>query len=235
MDRSTSRPPSPQAPILMIGGAAVAVVGCLLPWFAVHADFSALGGEGARVSTASGLDTSDGKIFLLVAVGIAAMGVVVLLSRVRSARLASSVVAVLGSLFLGGVAIYDAATPQAQAIEEVSNELGSGTGAAAVRRLVEGLFDRGFIEIDVQAGLWIVIVGATVALIGGLLAAATSGSAPAAAGAAAATRPGGSVPPEPTVAGPTPAPQPTPPPQPTAPSESTSGPIGEDADRPPGS
>jgi hypothetical protein len=212
MDRSTSRPPSPQAPILMIGGAAVAVVGCLLPWFAVHADFSALGGEGARVSTASGLDTSDGKIFLLVAVGIAAMGVVVLLSRVRSARLASSVVAVLGSLFLGGVAIYDAATPQAQAIEEVSNELGSGTGAAAVRRLVEGLFDRGFIEIDVQAGLWLVIVGAAVALIGGLIAAATPTPARGPAQAATET-PSGAAP---------------------LPPEATSRPMGEHPDRPSG-
>jgi hypothetical protein len=41
---------------------------------------------------------------------------------------------------------------------------------------MEGLFDRGILRIDVQLGLWMVLVGAGLALIGSLLAAGAAAS-----------------------------------------------------------
>jgi hypothetical protein len=244
VDVSDARRPSPAAPALMIAGAALILVGCVLPWFRLNADFSSVGG-GARSVTANGMDTSDGTIFLVVAIGIGILGVIALIAQAGGARVAASVIAALGALFVGGIAIYDAVTPKAQAIEEASKELG-GLGAAAVRRFIEGLFDRGVITIDVQLGLWVVIVGAVLALIGSLLAAATARSVQVgvpAFPAAASTPPSGSamstatpsgtpIAPEPAEpAEPRPE-EPTPPMTPTQPPEPPAGPISEDVDRP---
>jgi hypothetical protein len=227
----------------MIAGAALILVGCVLPWFRLNADFSSLGG-GARSVTANGMDTSDGTIFLVVAIGIGILGVVALIGQARGARVAGSVIAALGALFVGGIAIYDAVTPKAQAIDEASKELG-GLGAAAVRRFIEGLFDRGVITIDVQLGLWVVIVGAVLALIGSVLAAAAARSVQVgvpAFPAAASTPPSGSAmstatpsgtPIAPDPAEPAePSEEPTPPMTPTEPPEPPAGPISEDVDRP---
>lgn len=243
MDASDARRPSPAAPILMIAGAALILVGCVLPWFRLNADFSSLGG-GARSATASGMDTSDGTIFLVIAIGIAILGVVALIAQARGARVAGSVIAALGALFVGGIAIYDAVTPKAQAIDEASKELG-GLGTAAVRRFIEGLFDRGVITIDVQLGLWVVIVGAALALIGSVLAAATARSlqtrvpafAPAAStppwgsGMSTATPSGAPTSPGPPEPVPPWSEEPAPPMTPTQPPGSGAQPISEDVDR----
>jgi Tryptophan-associated transmembrane protein (Trp_oprn_chp) len=177
MDRSVARGSTRFAPIMMIVGAAAVLVGCVMPWFSLRADFSSFGGAAVQTTTANGLDTSDGTIFLVTAIAIALLGVVALVSTNRSTRVGVSAVAALGSLFVVGFAVYDAVTPKAQAIDEASKELGTGIGAAAVRRFIERLFDRGFIEIGVEPGLWIVIVGAAVALVGSLIAVVTARSA----------------------------------------------------------
>jgi hypothetical protein len=222
MDRSVARSSTKLAPVMMIVGATAVLLGSVLPWFELQADFSSLGGTAVRTTTASGLDTSDGTIFLVLAVAIAALGVLVGTSAGRGTRRGVSAIAGLGSLFVVGIAIYDAITPKAQAIDEASKEVGSGVGAAAIKRFIEGLFDRGFITIGVEVGLWIVIVGAAVALIGSLLAvtarsevtppvgppfaASASGEAIASAPMPVATAPGPPAPPAP------------PPPAPVAPS-----------------
>jgi hypothetical protein len=208
VDRSDARGASKLGPVMMIVGAAAVLVGCVLPWFSLRADFSRVGGPGVRTTTANGLDTTDGMIFLVIAIAIAVLGVIALVSTARGARIGVSVIAALGSSFVGGVAIYDALTPKAQAIDEASNELGAGVGAAAIERFIGGLFDRGFIDIAVDIGLWIVIVGAAVALTGSVVAAVT----------AAALQPQ-------TSAVPSPAPVPASTPNPNAPMTPTPPPV----------
>jgi hypothetical protein len=257
MDRSVARGSSKLAPVMMIVGAAAVLLGSALPWFSLRADFSSFGGPGVRTTTANGLDTSDGTLFLIIAIGIAVLGVVALVSTARGTRLGVSIIAAIGSLFVLGFGIYDALTPKSQAVDEASKELGTGVGAGAIRRFIEGLFDRGFITIGVEIGLWIVIVGAAVALIGSLMAAVTARAqqappsvAPAFAPAVAAqgwaptapsVTPSGApvapdaAPPTPPSAMPGDAP-PTPgaPMAHTPPPEAPAGPIREDTDQPPG-
>jgi Tryptophan-associated transmembrane protein (Trp_oprn_chp) len=254
MDRSQARGAAPVAPILMIAGAALILIGCVLPWFTVSADFTRFGAA-ARSITGNGMDTSDGPLFLVIAIGIAILGIVALIGKSRSVRLTVSVIAALGALFVGVIAIYNALTPKSQAIDEITKELGGGAAAIAVRRFVENLFDRGIIHIGVDVGLWIVVIGAVGALVGSLMAAVTAGSietaptyavAPAAAavaewsGQAATPTPAGAPAPmsgpaagappgaEPASPWATPAPAQTP-----APPEPDAGPMSDDAERPP--
>jgi hypothetical protein len=180
VDRSTARPSSPLAPIPMIGGAAIVLAGSFFPWFAVHTDFSAFGGPGPNDTIVSGLDTSDGKILSAVAIGIAVLGVAVLVMPRRGARIASSIFAAFAGLYVGGVAIYDVIRPEARAIEEFSHGLASGSDVVAVRRILAELFDRGLIQIDTRAGLWIEIVGAAVVVIGAVFSAIRAAPAAAA-------------------------------------------------------
>jgi hypothetical protein len=63
--------------------------------------------------------------------------------------------------------LYNALSPTSQAIDAISSEL--GPAGIAARRFVEGLFDRGFISIDAAIGLWLVVLGALVALVGSVL------------------------------------------------------------------
>jgi hypothetical protein len=125
MDRSIARSSSPDAPIPMSGGAAVVSAGSFFPCFAVRTDFSPFGGPGPRDTIVSGFDTSDGKLLLAVAMGIAVLEFAVLVLHDRGARIAGSVVAVFEGLFFGGVAIYELVRPEARAVEEFSHELTS--------------------------------------------------------------------------------------------------------------
>jgi hypothetical protein len=163
---------------MMIVGAAAVVIGSVLPWFTLRVDTSSFGGAGVRNATADGLDTSHGPIFIVIAVVVAALGAVAVVTAARGTRTGVSIVAALGALVVLAIAIHDAATPKSALLDEVSREIGAA-GAAAVRRFIEGMFDRGVVQIDVEAGLVVVIVGAAVALIGSVLAAATAASAPA--------------------------------------------------------
>ncbi|HZP90940.1 MAG TPA: hypothetical protein VFC04_08105 [Actinomycetota bacterium] len=114
---------------------------------------------------AKGSDTSDGKIFVWIALGLVAAGLVLLVLRARGGRLALSVLAVGGSAFVAGFGLYDALTPKAQAIDEATSRLGGG---AEVRSLLERLFDQGILTISVEIGLWLVVAGGAVALVGAL-------------------------------------------------------------------
>jgi hypothetical protein len=174
MDATASRGDSRLGPVLMIVGAAAVAVGSVLPWFRLKADFSSFGGPGAQVTTAKGLDTSDGKIFLVVAIGVAVLGLAAIAAKAKGPRRVISIIGALAALFVGAVGIYDAATPKAQAIDEASKRVGGGIAVDAAKRFIEGLFDQGFIKIEVQVGLWIVVAGAAVALVGALVSAVTA-------------------------------------------------------------
>jgi hypothetical protein len=227
MDRSQARGATSVGPILMIAGAALILIGCVLPWFTVDANFARFGAA-SRSVTGTGMDTSDGTLFLVIAIGIALLGVVALIGKTRSARLSVSVIAGLGALFVGGVAVYNALTPKQQAIDEITKEIGGGTAAAAVRAFVLNLFNRGIVHIGVDAGIWIVVAGAAGALIGSAIAAASAGSVRTSMASAVSYPPavaGWS-----SQAGP---PSPVAPMVPTSPPEPPSGPVAEDADRPP--
>jgi hypothetical protein len=156
------------APILTIAGGAVVVLGSLLPWFELRANPERFGGAGGAISrSVGGLQTSQGTLLLVIGVVLVVFGAVMFAVPGRSARFTIALLAALGALFAAAVALYNALTPTSQAIDAISSEL--GPAGIAARRFVEGLFDRGFISIDAAIGLWLVVLGALVALVGSVL------------------------------------------------------------------
>jgi hypothetical protein len=226
--------PGKTAGALMLVGGALAAIGTQLDWFTARADLTSLG-ESVQTQVAKGSDTSDGKIFVWVALGLVAAGLVLLVLKARPSRLALSLIAIAASAFVGGFGLYDALTPKAQAIDEAASRLGGG---AAVRSLLERLFDQGILTISVEVGLWLVVAGGAVALVGAI-AGAASRTKPVAVGVGTGFGPQGvepaigadAVPPAPPTssgtAAPPPMPGPTPSPEaPPAPDLPPPGPGG---------
>ncbi len=174
MDRPVTRAGGALGPGLTIAGATGAMLGCLLPWFDIRTDLSSLGGPGPRATTAHGLETSDGILFLLMAAAIAAVGVATLVATGRALRIGLSAAAALGALSVAAFGAYDELSPRAQAIEAAAADLGPGNSIAVATRFFERLFSSGILSIDAAFGLWIVVGGAVVALAGALAAVATT-------------------------------------------------------------
>jgi hypothetical protein len=227
MDTSDARRPSPAAPILMIAGGALIVIGSALDWYALRVTLPPTGLT--RSVTVAGLRTNPGKLLLVAGIVIVALGAIGLSTSTASTKRMTSIVAALGALFGGAIAIYDIVTPRRQVIDAAAKEFGGPAGGAAIRGVMEGLFDRGILKIDVQLGLWMVLVGAALALIGSLLAAATARppqtSAP-------ALPPAASISPNPAEPAPPRSEEHVPPITKTQPPDPAAGPVSEDVGRP---
>jgi hypothetical protein len=166
METRTKRP-APVAPILMLVGGALAAVGSFLSWANVTvSDVSA---------TAKGTDGSDGYITLVCGVVLVVVGLV----SFRGGRRALGVLALLAGLVAGAVGVYDAVTAQDSVLDAVAEQVAPQVGASvsAVRAILQQSADAGDLNIQLQAGLYLVIAGGALGLIGGIVAVATAGRA----------------------------------------------------------
>ena len=205
---------TPVGAIVAIAGGALLGVGSFLAWAEVS-------GGGTSV-TANGVDGSDGYITL--GAGIVAVVVGVLL--LRQARRALAILAILAGLVGGGVAVYDALTAKDSVLDSAAEELAPTIGASAeeVRELLDEAIDAGQLGISLAIGIYVVIAGGALALVGGILSLRTSGEGrdeekvgmvgSAAPGPSVATEPSTPTSPLPTT---TEAPTPGPPPAPAPP------------------
>jgi hypothetical protein len=150
---------APLGAILAIVGGALLAVGSFLTWAEVS-------GGGTSV-TAKGVDGSDGYITLVA--GIVALGTGVAMMR-RAKRL-FAVLAVIAGLIGGGVGVYDAVTAKDSVLDTAAEEIAPTIGASVdeVRTLLDQAVDAGEIGISISFGLYIVIGGGVLALVGGLL------------------------------------------------------------------
>ncbi|HET7235290.1 MAG TPA: Trp biosynthesis-associated membrane protein [Actinomycetota bacterium] len=150
---------APLGAILAIVGGALLAVGSFLTWAEVS-------GGGTSV-TAKGVDGSDGYITLVA--GIVALGAGLLLMRQVKRLLA--VLVVLAGLIGGAVGLYDALTAEDSVLDTAAEEIAPTLGASVdeVRALLDQAIDAGEISISISIGLYIVIGGGVLALVGGLL------------------------------------------------------------------
>lgn len=153
---STTR--APLGAILAIVGGALLAVGSFLTWAEVS-------GGGTSV-TAKGIDGSDGYITLVA--GIVALVAGLAMAR-RTARLLA-ILALLGGLIGGAVGLYDALTAEDSVLDTAAEELAPTLGASVdeVRALLDQAVDAGEISISISIGLYVVIGGGILALVGGL-------------------------------------------------------------------
>jgi hypothetical protein len=162
--QTEAKRPAPIAPILMVVGGALAAIGSFLSWANVTvSDVSA---------TAKGTDGSDGYITLIAGIILVVIGVI----SFRGGRRALAILAILAGLVAGGVGIYDAATAEDSVLDAVAKEIAPqvGAGVDAVRAVLQQSADAGDLDIKIQTGLYLVIAGGALGLIGGVIGVATA-------------------------------------------------------------
>lgn len=165
---------APIGAILAIAGGALLAIGSFLSWAQVS-------GGGTSVS-AKGIDGSDGYITLVA--GIIALGAGV--AMMKQTKRVLAVLVLLAGLIGGAVGLYDALTAKDSVLDAAAEEIAPGLGASAeeVRTLLDQAIDSGELSISISIGLYIVIGGGILALVGGILS-MRGGSQEAAAPAAA--------------------------------------------------
>ena len=195
MDHTEGSTRAPVGAILAMVGGVLLAVGSFLAWAEVS-------GGGTSV-TAKGVDGSDGYITL----AAGAVALLVGIAMTRQARRTLAVLVILAGIVGGGIGLYDALTAKDSVLDAAAEELAPTFGASAeeVRAALDQAIDAGQLSVSISIGLYVVIAGGVVALIGGIVglrgsaaeAAATTGTFASAPPPAVVTE-GGIVPPTPT-------------------------------------
>lgn len=159
MNLMQSSPRAFLAGILVIVGGAMLVVGSFLTWAELSSVDASL--------VAQGVEDSRGYTTLAVGIVSLLVGFVMIRSRSRSRMLA--ILAVAAGLLGAGVAVYEALTTKAAVLNAAAEELAPSLGATAaqVREVFEQLIDAGQLSVSVGIGLYVVMGGGIVALLGG--------------------------------------------------------------------
>lgn len=198
MDHTESVTPTPVAGILGVVGGALLALGSFLTWAEVT-------GGGTSV-TAKGVDGSDGYITLFAGLVAVVAGIMM----ARGTRRVLAVLVILAGIVGGGIGLYDALTAKDSVLDAAAEELAPTFGASAqeVRAALDQAIDAGQLSVSISIGLYVVIGGGVVALVGGIVGLRDAGEH---AAPAQTTTP---APPASTIGGPPPAPVPPPTSQP---------------------
>lgn len=196
MEHTEGSTRAPVGAILAIIGGALLAVGSFLAWAEVS-------GGGTSVS-AKGVDGSDGYITLAAGAVALLVGIAMM---TRQARRMLAVLVILAGIVGGGIGLYDALTAKDSVLDAAAEELAPTFGASAeqVRVALDQAIDAGQLSVSISIGLYVVIAGGVVALIGGIFSLRGSAAEPAATAGRFASAPppavateGGTVPPAPT-------------------------------------
>ncbi|HEY7659264.1 MAG TPA: hypothetical protein VIC58_01540 [Actinomycetota bacterium] len=206
---------APIGAVLAIVGGALLAIGSFLTWAEVSG--------GGQTVAAKGTDGSDGYITLVL--GIVAIGCGIVL--MRGARRALAIIVIVAGIIGAAVGLYDALTAKDRVLDDAAEELAPGFGVSTeeMREVLDAAIDSGQLGLSISIGLYVVIAGGVIAIVGGALSTRVEagdgvpvGAEPAAAGfaavgATAPAEPAGSTPPPPPADSP-PTPDPSPPPPP---------------------
>lgn len=209
---TTARPAGAvRAGFVTMAGGILMVLGTFLAFVRVTTSF-----PGVPTQSVSGLDTDDGKLFLGFGIGIAVIGLIILLTRGVLPRVLG-VLAVLAGGFMGVAGIIDLTSFGDEALREVAAAAAAETPGATAEQVFQ-LFQQLGVSLSPGIGLYIVLGGAFIAVIGGLWAilTRTSAAVPAAPpppGTGSGRTAGGTAPP-PSEPAPEPAPAPPAPEEP---------------------
>jgi hypothetical protein len=159
MEQGTAGRSMPVGAILAIVGGALLAIGSFLSWATVS-------GAGTEVS-ASGMDGSDGVVTLVAGILALACG----LLAMRAGRRVLAIVAILAGLAGAGLGIYDAVTAKDSVLDAAADQVATQVGATPdeVRALLDDAIDAGQLSISISVGLYVVIGGGLLALVGGFL------------------------------------------------------------------
>jgi len=159
MQQSAGRRSTPIGPILAIVGGALLAIGSFLTWATVS-------GAGTEVS-AKGVDGSDGYYTLVAGLVALACGLV----SMKAGRRALAVVAIVAGLLGAGVGLYDALTAKDRVLDSAAEQAATQLGATPeeVRTFLDEAIDAGQLSISITIGLYVVIGGGVIAIVGGVM------------------------------------------------------------------
>ncbi len=153
--------------MLALVGGLLAAVGSPLPWLKASVNAAALGSGGLQSKTANGFD-GDGWITLVA--GLIVLAVAGVLWMQKGSGKGLSALVTLGGLVAGGTGLYDMLTAKSTFVDElVSKASESGVAADQARALINSWFDKGIIKISPEFGIFVVVAGGVLALVGGLM------------------------------------------------------------------
>ncbi len=158
---------TPIGPMLAIAGGALLGIGSFLSWAKVS-------GGGVSVS-ATGTDGSDGWITLVAGL----VAIVVGVAALRAGRRALAALAIVAGLVGGGLGLYDALTAKDSVLDAAAEQIAPTIGGTKedVRAILDDAIDSGQLSITISFGLYIVIAGGALAIVGGAMQMARGGAA----------------------------------------------------------
>ena len=168
-DSSTASRSMPLAGIFALVGGVLAAIASFLTWASVSAS-----GQGV---SAKGTDGSDGYFTLVAGLVLVAYGIASLTVSALGGKRALALIAIIAGLVAGGVALYDAVTAKERVLDEAASQLAGsfGVSEAQARQLLDKAVDSGQINISLSFGIFVVIGGGVLGLIGGVMGLRTSG------------------------------------------------------------
>jgi hypothetical protein len=158
---------APIGAVLAIAGGALMAAGSFLSWAQVSG--------GGTSASAKGIDGTDGYITLVAGIVALAVG----LMMMKQGKRVLAILAILAGLVGGGVGVYDALTAKDSVLESAAEEIAPSAGVSVeeARAFLDAAVDAGQISISISLGLYVVIGGGLLALVGGFLSIGASGEA----------------------------------------------------------
>jgi hypothetical protein len=152
--------PTPVGGILALVGGALLAIGSFLDWAEVS-------GTGTSV-TATGIDGTDGWITL--GAGVLALAAGSAIVR-RTGGRGVAILAIVAGVIGGGVGLYDAATAKDSFLDSAAEELAREFGGSVqqLRALLDAAIQVGELAVTVMIGLYVVIAGGVLAIVGGAI------------------------------------------------------------------
>lgn len=162
MNGTEMKRPTVAAAIMVVGGVAMAL-GAVLTFAKVD-----VGQLPIDARSIGGLDTPDGKLFLGVGIALVVLGGLMWIATSAALRRVAAVLAILGSAFMLYAAIIDITGIEDESLDAIA-EAGAATTPGVSVEQVRAALEQFNVSIDPGIGLYIVLGGAALGVIGGVL------------------------------------------------------------------
>lgn len=163
MNGTEMKRPTASAGITVLGGVAMAL-GAVLTFAKVD-----VGQLPIDARSIGGLDTPDGKLFLGVGIALVVLGGLMWIATSAALRRVAAVLAILGAAFMLYAAIVDITGIEDESLDAIA-EAGAATTPGVTVEQVRAALEQFNVSIKPGIGLYIVLAGAALGVIGGVLA-----------------------------------------------------------------
>lgn len=162
MNGTEMKRPTVAAAIMVVGGVAMAL-GAVLTFAKLD-----VGQLPIDARSIGGLDTPDGKLFLGVGIALVVLGGLMWIATSAALRRVAAVLAILGSAFMLYAAIIDITGIEDESLDAIA-EAGAATTPGVSVEQVRAALEQFNVSIDPGIGLYIVLGGAALGVVGGVL------------------------------------------------------------------